>query len=391
MTNTNQTLFTDTRLNFRINESRNVLWKVKEGFQKGKARIRNLSATGMMIETNGTFVPPKEGCLFSFDTTLGHDNYVPQYGELVWSRRRTGARNRYNCGIRFVEPGDYVEGQLRQRIQRGLLKVTTNKRLSNLFSALLILAITALTGITIWMSKDVYTGMSASTGILLKVSGKQAALTRHYKDHFEQSQQQLTSVTKELNATRALYMESKTQLGVVNQELSDAKQVIAQTEAMLAEARNGTAEVQNVAAQNADQFARSKTELETQIASLQEKNNSLQSEMKTLQEQLSFYEGNAKNIDEGYVLLNIYRERMKTVKEKIKGFNREVLELRQKAQNERDRIKLALGNNGFFMRDGAAVKVDQAKYDAAGTAPAVVRQSEDGLYPKVEINVSNFE
>src|SRR5262245_29939611 len=168
MSQSTQTLFTDTRLHFRINDNRNVLWKIKEGFQRGKARIRNLSATGMMIETNGSFVPPKEGCIFSFDTTLGHDNYVPQYGELVWSRRRTGLKNRYNCGIRFVDPGEYVEGQLRQKIQKGLLGGAAAKRLAQIFSGLLVLAIAALTGITVWMSKDVYTGMATSTGALLK-------------------------------------------------------------------------------------------------------------------------------------------------------------------------------------------------------------------------------
>lgn len=395
MSNRLQSLFSDTRNHFRINDQRRVFWKIKEGVQQGKATIRNVSATGMMIETNGTFVPPKDGCIFTFDSTLGHDNYIPQYGELVWSKKIGRIKNKFHCGVRFFEPADYVQTKLRQRIQKGILRITLTKRTVKGLSVVLTLGIVALTGYALWISQDVYEGLSTSVKRFITVSDQQAALTRNYKDLYNVTQTELARVTQELNATKQLYQESQDQLGSVNQELSETKMILAQTEALLIQARSGadqlTADFQTTLSQNETAFADLKAKLESDIAALQQKNATLEREVGTLQEQLNFYEGNVKNIDEGYVLLNIFKERMKVVKGKIKSYKKDVRELHRRAQNERDRIQLQIGNNGYLMKNGAPVQVDMEKYNAAASAPAVVTTPIEGLAPNVEINVTNFE
>jgi len=349
----------------------------------------------MMIETNGTFIPPKESCIFAFDTTLGHDNYIPQYGELVWSKKIGRIKNKYLCGVRFFEPAEYVQTKLRQRIQKGILGIAMAKRTIKWLSAILTVGILALTGYTIWISRDIYQGLSSSVAGFINVSDKQAALTRTYKDLFTSSQEELARVTQELNATKQLYQESQDQLGNVNQELSETKMILAQTEALLIQARTGSdqqaADFKSTLNQNEAAFADLKAKLEGDLATLQQKNGNLERELGTLQEQLSFYEGNVKNIDEGHVLLNIFKERMKVVKGKIKNFKRDVREIHRRAQNERDRIQLEIGNNGYMTKNGASVKVDMQKYNAAAVAPAVVTTPVEGLAPNVEIKVTNFE
>ena len=394
MSNRLETLFSDTRNHFRITDRHPVYWKLAEGTQSGKARIRNVSASGMMIETNGHFVPPKDGCLFSFDTTLGHENYIPQYGELVWSRKFSRVKNKYQCGVRFLEPAEYIQGKLRQKIQRGILRISYTKRASKAISALLSAGIIALTGYAIWISRDVYQGLSRSSGLFITVTDKQAALTRDYKEKWDASQAEVAGLTEELNSTKELYQQSQAQLVTVTQELSDTQSILVQSEAMLVQARSGAQQLagdfEATLTKNETSFAASRAQFEGEIAALTRQNANLEKEVGTLQEQLNFYEGNIKNIDDGHVLLNIYRERMKVVKDKIKVFKRDVRDLRRRAQNERDRIQLEIGNNGYFVRNGAAVTVDLEKYNAVEAAPAKVTRPIEGLAPKVEINVTNF-
>jgi hypothetical protein len=390
-----ESLFSDTRNHFRIIDRHPVFWKITEGAQSGKAKIRNVSASGMMIETNGSFVPPKDGCLFSFDTTLGHENYIPQYGELVWSRKISRAKNKYQCGVRFFEPAEYIQGKLRQKIQKGILRMATAKRATRIFSALLTSGIVVLTGLAVWLSRDIYHGLSSSSGMFIDVTDKQAALISDYKGKWQTAKAELIKVTDELNETKELYRQSQSQLGVVTQELSDTQAILVETEAMLAQARAGAAQLagdfEATLSKNEALFNASRAQFESEIAALALENANLEKEVGTLQQQLSFYEGNIKNMDDGYVLLNIYRERMKVVKDKIRDFKKDVRDLRRRAQNERDRIQLEIGNNGYFVKNGAVVTVDMEKYNAVTTAPATVSRPVEGLAPKVEINVTNFD
>ncbi|HLF18134.1 MAG TPA: PilZ domain-containing protein [Candidatus Omnitrophota bacterium] len=390
MSDSKVSLSTDTRNNLRVEDSSRVLWQIKEGVQRGKAKIRNISSSGMLLETNGTFIPPKEGCIFSFDTTLGHDNYIPQYGQLIWSHKIGRYKNKYRCGIQFFEPSEYVQTKLRQRIQKGILRITTVQQLTQIFGGILTVAIVGLTGYTVWMSQDIYQGFSTSTERLLDTSGKQAALTRNYAQRYQESQQQLAATQQELAATKELYKQSESQLSSATQELNETKMILAQTEAMLVEAKSSQNNLQTVVSENEAQFANSRAQFEKDMAVLQEENIQLQKEVATLQEQLSFYEGNVKNIDEGYVLVNIYRERMAVVQDKIKDFKRQARDLKRKVQNERDRIQLNLGNNGFMVREGQAVKVDMEKYLAVETADISLDEA-TVVENTVEINVTNFE
>ena len=120
MANRTDIIFNDSRAQVRIQDSRKVYWKVESGTKMGKGSIRNISTTGMLLETNSSDTPTQNSH-FSFDTNLGHDNYIPQNGQLMWSRKKPFSKNKYLCGIKFIAPGEYVSGKLRQRIQKSHL------------------------------------------------------------------------------------------------------------------------------------------------------------------------------------------------------------------------------------------------------------------------------
>ena len=95
-------LLKDDRKDLRIKENVQVPWQIKYKQRNGLARIKNISASGMLIETDRAF-DLKDECIFSFDSSLGDNTYIPQVGRLVWHKRKKFSKNRYLCGIKFVE------------------------------------------------------------------------------------------------------------------------------------------------------------------------------------------------------------------------------------------------------------------------------------------------
>jgi len=71
--------------------------------------LMDISASGMLMETDTAF-DPKEECVLSFDTDLGEENYIPQVGRLVWQKKNRFSRNKYSCGIRFLDADEQVLG-----------------------------------------------------------------------------------------------------------------------------------------------------------------------------------------------------------------------------------------------------------------------------------------
>lgn len=237
MVNKSSTVYNEARNNLRIKESRYIQWRVNDGDIQGKGVIRNISTTGMLLETNSNFIPT-DGCRFSFDTSLGHDNFIPQNGKLVWHKKKPFAKNRYLCGVRFVEPGEYVLTKLRGRVQKGIKSIAIHRRLHRVVNTCLILIMIAMTGYISWEASLIYQDITKTNERLLHVTQQQALLTQSYRSRLEATQMQLASVSEELAATRTLYGESQGLLGEVRVDLELTKAVLADTEAYLEQTKS---------------------------------------------------------------------------------------------------------------------------------------------------------
>ncbi|MCA9407703.1 MAG: PilZ domain-containing protein [Candidatus Omnitrophica bacterium] len=393
MLNDNTIVFNDTRENLRVNERKSIQWHIKESALRGQGRIHNISTSGMLLETNSNF-KPYDQCVFSFDTTLNHNNYIPQYGRLVWFKKKNFSGNRYLCGIKFVEPAEYVLTKLRQRVQRGLNSLTNLRRAHYVMSVLLFAGLVSLIGFILWQSGLIYQNLTVSLQKMLSVSGSQSSLTREFSYRYEQSQLQLINVTQELESTKKLYQESEAMLNSVNKELQSTKKILAQTEALLAQAQinttNLSADLQSLQNANTQDALAKRQELENTVALLQEQNVQLKNEMTQLQQKLSEYSIDIKNTQEGKLLIKKFKGNIKDIKEKIGYFKAQAREVRIAARLEKDRIRSLIGNNGFFIKNGKRVEVDEEKYNAAVLDPAAtsVAPSSSG---SVEIDVTFYE
>ncbi len=261
MVNKSDIIYNEARNNLRVKESRSVLWRVNDGDIKGKGQIRNISTTGMLLETNSNFVPT-EGCRFSFDSALGHDNFIPQNGKLVWHKRKPFSKNKYLCGIRFVEPGEYVLTKLRQRVQKGIKHIANARRMRKVVNFMMIIGMIAMTAYVLWEASHVYQNMNTTNRRMLDASQQQALLTQSFSSRLDVSEMQLASVTEELDATRTLYRESQGLLGEVRVELELTKAVLADTESLLEQTKTDLVGVQGELSTTQSDLAARTKELE---------------------------------------------------------------------------------------------------------------------------------
>lgn len=381
-------ILSDKRRHSRIEENSKVLWQVKGSGDRGKATVKNLSVSGMMIETDAMFRQDSEA-FFLFESLMGKDSFIPTKGRLVW-QRQNGKRKSHLAGIEFLESTDQVIANIRKRIESNSRRKAISRGLDVVAGIILVVSMASLLAFILWQGSDVYSKRVKTVDRLAEVSTQQALLTQSYANRYHAVQLQLISTTEELNATKALYQDSQLMLEGVNRELVETRAVLAEAEKMIV-ALGGNSSVLkgrissigDLTKESLDSF---KNDLTIALAELEKKNKTLSEELTVLENKIKYYEGDVKNIDESNKLIEFYRSKLKVVKAKIKDFRSEAEKARISAQKERDRIRLLLGNNGYIMRNGETVKVDEAKYNAAMMTPEMESQLKDSSR-NVEVNV----
>jgi len=360
----------DSRRKLRVMENSRVMWWIRGEENKGFGKVRNISASGMLLETKSNIRPPKDHYI-SFDTDLGQGNFIPRNGKLIWYRKKDYGNNHYLSGIEFINPGEFVNEKLQNRVQYRISKFASAKRIQNILSVLffsgLVISLVALSVV----SSDIYNNMKTTNQNMLATADLQAELTRKTADlykqselnfqqselNFQQSELKVVQLSAEIKQSSGLYQENQLMLGIANSDLSSTQEILVQTEAMLAQLKD-----KNIFLKNEFDNFRILSELE--LAKLEEKKMRLSVELEDLNNKVSYYEGNINSIDEGRLLMQSYHSKMNLVKSKIKEFKKDAAKVRSLALNELDRVKTILGNNGYFMKQGKVVKVDTVSYDA---------------------------
>lgn len=398
-------IFGDSRVSRRISDNQKVAWTANNGEIKGRGRIRNISSSGMLLET-ASYPEGNDYSTLDFDADLGSSNYVPRNGRLVWYRKEGLLQSRYYCGIQFQNPSEFVTDNLKKRVETGVNRFEYINVLTYIFDVVLSVGLVALCGYLMWESSSIYRDLKTTNQRMLSVASDQAVLNQRYSAQLKESQEQLVLVQGELDQVKIMFSQNQNLLTGVQQELMQAKNMVAETGQLLAEAKLKNeqlqnqmrgisadnekiqAQLQNLSKINEERVQKLTAEFEKQIIDLQEKNFTLGSELSDTQAKLSYLQGNVRNIPEGRELIKTYRQKLRLVKQKINVFKGETKKLRDSAQNERDRIKLIVGNNGYFMKDGEAVDVDFEKYNSIDKSPVESVSDQEPASKKVDVDVT---
>ena len=362
--------YNDTRKSIRVKEKEKIEWQIKDSPFKGSGKIRNISKSGMLLETNSNLEP--KGDFFIFHPNLKTD-YIPDSGRLIWRKKKKNRSKSWLCGIEFDCPSEVMSVRLSNRIQKGLIAQENIFKLEKVLNAIVIPVLAGLLGYILFISIEIYRDIRTSNQQMLDTFEEHSFMTRNYSMMYRDMESkyrvvvrelagvkdELTDAKDELGATKDLYKESQTELTNVNEELKSTQLILLQTEEMLASVKANNAllskdmdGLKKISEQRLAEIDKIKTELGDTIASLQEKNAQINKEMESIQDKLSYYEGNVKDMEEGAALLTLYHGKMKLVKLKIKQFKQEARQVRISAQKEQDRMRMIIGNNGYFVKDG---------------------------------------
>ncbi len=390
----------DSRNHLRVKENKSILLRGKDEEGVAHGRIQNISLTGMMLEVDND-VTLEAHKILSFDFPSETNNSIPDAGKVVWQRKKNFLSNKVLCGVEFLDVNESEKTYLKSRIQAGVKKLKVQRGWVGLLKMILVIGIVGVIGYMAGYSFQVYQNMNISIQQLLHVTHNQAIIIQRYKrrqkdmtDKVKGMTQELIQVRQGLAQTQKLYSAEQSLLQKTLQDLDLAKKALKQSEMMLAQARADgellKGNNKKLTALYGKEMAEVKADMNNTIALLQERNKNLSQEVKNLQGKLAYYAGGVKSIDQGKDLLKLYKRRMKLVKSKIRMFKKEVRKVKKIALRNRDKVRSLLGNNGYLIKNGKVVKVDEKKYRLAETE-SVIKSKKLQIKPQVAIDVQFFK
>ncbi|OGX39502.1 MAG: hypothetical protein A3G91_05040 [Omnitrophica WOR_2 bacterium RIFCSPLOWO2_12_FULL_50_9] len=362
----------DERKDVRVRENKRISWRVKDSELLGYGRVRDISTSGMLLEINSP-VNPTDQSIFTFDANLQNAGFIPSSGRLIWHMKKRYFKNQYLCGIQFADTPEAIVAKLSHRTRKGTSRLASADKFKRDLNTFLTIVVTVLTGYMLYLSYALYRDLVRSYDQLFRISVQQAAMIRNYQRRYQETSLRLAGVSRQLGATTRLYQESRAMLTAAAKELSVIKTVLSETETMLSLAYQENLQL--------------KQEMES-VPALRTKDVHLTNEIKVFQNQLTDYAGDVHSIQEGNALVDFYHQKIRDVRSRIRQIKRETWTARIAAFQERDRIRLMLGNNGYFFRDGQIVRVDREQYQAAsGYIPSAAASPPASRKAKVDVTI----
>jgi len=352
-------LLRDERSDLRVTEKGRIPWQIKYKKRNGVAKLHNISISGMLIETDTAF-NPKDECIFSFDSDESQGLFIPQVGRLVWHKKKKFSRRKYLCGIKFLEADEKILAQMRSRVQDSVNRFVKKRKITSVTGAVVGVTIIAMIGALMWFSSDIYNNIITSNERLQGVSAEQVNLSQNYNNLYRANAIKIRDLNEQLAIANQLIAEDQAALALYSQELEATQQLLAQTETMLIQANERNAE------------------LTEQLQAYVDLGQAPMGDRPIM------------TITDAQSLMSTYRERIRMIKEEMRRIKAENHAERDAILAQIDDQMLVVGNNGFFVRDGYKVEVNEEFYRQLN-----MNQSREAASSasrrNVEIDVTFFE
>ena len=347
----------DLRSSLRVQENVPIHWHVQGTNTSGEGRIRNISTSGMLLESKSAFELLARSLLDIKSFSNGEKNFVPSIGLLVWSRRKRFSNDYYEYGIQFIEAEAKTIANLRERIQEKITSMAMARKVTSFVGIALIIIMMLLAAYVVREEMSISENMQHTNELALMSAQNLAGLTRHYQDLYRETEGVLVTTNQELESTKGLLAQSQVavaELKKLNEQLKESNERLG-TEAALGH------------------------DLAKQINTLAQKNDLINGDLALAQESLRLLQGEVANMDEAHWANQFYRGQIKAINRRIKQIKKQAWQAKVAAQQELDDLKSKLGNRGYLVQNGQLIKPSTSALE--GSTPA----SE-----KVKINVDFF-
>ena len=122
----------ENRRHFRLREFLDVTWKVADQDVSGEGTVVNISASGLLLQTDRVF-QPSDNCVLSIESGAETLPFSAKKGRLMWFRRIHTPKERFQCGIQFLpDRGDNSFQQWIEKKVNSLSEASDSKILGNL-------------------------------------------------------------------------------------------------------------------------------------------------------------------------------------------------------------------------------------------------------------------
>ncbi|MBF0486077.1 MAG: hypothetical protein HQL16_06155 [Candidatus Omnitrophica bacterium] len=173
----------------------------------------------------------------------------------------------------------------------------------------------------------------------------------------------------EYKVTKVELDETTSKLTQVSQELESANVELSNTRGELTQVQqlNDQLKVNIQGLEHYKSAAMAKGEaLENMILSFKKKNKELDHNLQAVRKELSTFQPDIGDINEGRSKLELFKNHIRMVKKNMNALKHQAYEAKVAAQKERDRLEMLYGNNGYLMKDGqnkSVTSFDQKKVE----------------------------
>ncbi|MDE1920847.1 MAG: PilZ domain-containing protein [Candidatus Omnitrophica bacterium] len=104
----------ENRRHFRLREFLDVSWKVADQNVSGEGTVVNISASGLLLQTDKVF-KPSDNCVLSIESGTEALPFAAKKGKIMWFQRIGASPQRFLCGIQFL--ADKPDGSLQRWLE----------------------------------------------------------------------------------------------------------------------------------------------------------------------------------------------------------------------------------------------------------------------------------
>jgi hypothetical protein len=104
------------RRHVRLREDISVRWRIQEIGREGEGTIRNLSVSGLLLESPSLVMPPKDAEFTLEAVEPEKALFVSCRARFVWGRRALSERQFYFCGLEFLDPPEKAVSAIEARL-----------------------------------------------------------------------------------------------------------------------------------------------------------------------------------------------------------------------------------------------------------------------------------
>lgn len=356
-------LYHEERKNFRVRDRVPVKWTAAGG--SGAGRVRDISTTGALIETDASH-PIVDGTVISLKQQVDqHSEFLPTQAKVVWSKPKGFLKRGVVVGVEFTDSFTPQAGLLQERIEKKMQALRAVNKTLGIATAVLLLIMAVLIGVLLFQRSSISRAVIKSNVLMLKASENQAKLYQELLSQFNALQSVYIKLQVEYVATKGVLAQTESLLNEAKRQQDKAKNEILGLRNSLTVAKIESLNNSILA------LTAQRDSLRGELVSLQEEINKLALEdPEKFQEQTAFYESRVDAIDlkmqnlKYDTLLTKIKDQENVIavsKKRIQDLRAEAAFVQQETRQKKNAIALSQGNRGFMTRDG---KVSGAPADA---------------------------